>query len=390
MKIGILKGSSTNQVLSTFADHLAGGITVNGHEAGVFDVTRDDVLAELVKSLKRDRYDAVISFNAMLGELKGPDQRGLMEVLGIPFIGWLVDHPAYHYHRLTTQNNHRWTLCPSPDHIRFLQGAGVTGLWQNFLAAANPVVSGIPDFSDRRIPIMFAATWMREPDKFWERIQSETTRSIIESVMERVMDDGSVSVTQAFSDVLKTHELPLHIDASVAKIHAAILYYVRKHDRITLVRQLAKSGLPVTLVGKGWRENLTEHGRLSFRDDLPSEQLASYYAEAKFVLNINAANGASERAFAAMQAGACVLSDQNELLAAAADPGSDILFFDRRKPEVLTQVLGDLLESGAGEDIALHGMAKAMAQHTWAHRAAQLLQWVGETADTHTTELETA
>ncbi len=390
MKIGIIKGASTNNVLRTFADRLAAGVEVNGHESTVFDITQENILAGLITTLRRERYDAVVSFNAMTGELMGPEQRGLLELAGIPYIGWLVDHPCYHYHRLTTPNEYRWTLCPSTDHIDFLEGAGVGGLWQHMLGAADPQPEATCDFARRSIPVMFAATWMREPDKFWEHITSETTRAIVEDVIERAMDDGDVSVTRAFADAMAAYGQPLRIDAGIARITAAILYFIRKHDRLKLVGELAKSGLPVTLYGKGWKENLAHHGNLEFVDDVPADELNRRYAAAKFVLNINAANGASERAFAAMQAGACVLSDQNELLAAAAEPGKEIVFFDRRRPDVLAQALGDLLESGQGEDIAARGMRNAQARHTWTHRSAQLLQWIAESAEETPLTLETA
>lgn len=380
MKIAILKGSSTNNVLDTFSHQLARGVDGIGHESAVLDVARDDVLADLINTLRDHSFDAVVSFNGILGDVVGPDQRNLMEHAGIPFIAWLVDHPAHHYHRLAAPNEFRWTLCTSKDHVAFLDAAGVSGLWQHLHAAADPWETTPKASNERRMPVLLAATWMREPEKFWEHIQSDTTRAIIENVIERVMDDGSVSVTTAFGDVLASKGLPFQVDASVARVLVAILMYVRRHDRLNLVHCLARSGLPVTLYGKGWKENLAGHGRLSFVDDVPSAELSRRYGDARIVLNINAANGASERAFAAMQAGACVLSDQNDVLATIAEPGTDLMFFDRRQPEGLAQALGDLLESDRAGAIAHSGMIKARTHHTWESRASQLVQWIAETS----------
>lgn len=102
------------------------------------------------------------------------------------------------------------------------------------------------------------------------------------------------------------------------------------------------------------------------------------YRDSKVIINLNAANGASERAFTGMLAGGAVLSDFGSSLANTANNNEEIMFFDRSQPGDIATKLGTLLESNAGEKIATKGRECTLKKHLWSHRIDQLLDYLDE------------
>ena len=103
------------------------------------------------------------------------------------------------------------------------------------------------------------------------------------------------------------------------------------------------------------------------------QALSRAYGEHQLVLNLNAANGASERAMQAMAAGAAVVSDYNPLLDAAFHAKSAIEFFDRSRIADTIQIVGELLQSSKGEATAERGRALVGQEHRWEDKAARII-----------------
>jgi hypothetical protein len=379
-KIAILKGTSNNDVLRIFADQLADGFRAIGREVEVFDLNIGEVLSDIFIHLRSGRFSAAISFNGLLADLVDDQQQSLLNKLDIPFVSWLVDHPAYHFPRMQPSYAQRWTVCAHPDHQAFLDAAQIGG--QKVLAlSAAPVqsVEAMP-FEDRPYSVLFAGSWMGKPDPFWENIGDSFTRDIISESIERLESDPSAAVYKAVADSIQAKGITFNTDRNIAKVLLNTLSYVRKLDRIRLFEALARSDLPLNVVGDGW-ESLGKHrAGLKYLPPRGMNSIVDLYARSRFVINVNAGNGASERSFNAAAYGACVISDTNPLLAKAFEGDQEIAFFDRCDPETAVTAIQSLHETGKASLMATAGMNKATQEQTWAHRAALLLFHIEEKA----------
>jgi hypothetical protein len=375
-KIAILKGTSNHDVLRIFADQLADGFRAIGREVEVFDLNIGEVLSDIFIHLRSGRFSAAISFNGLLGDLVDDQQRSLLNKLDIPFVSWLVDHPAYHFPRMQPSYAHRWTVCAHPDHQAFLDAAQIGG--QKLLAlsaASGQSVASMP-FEDRPYSVLFAGSWMGHPEPFWENIGDQFTRDIVSKTIERLESDPSAAVYKAISDSIQAKGITFNTDYNIAKVLFNTLTYIRRLDRIRLFEALAGSDLPVTVVGDGW-ESLGKHrAGLKYLPARGMNSLVDLYAQTRFVVSINAGNGASERSFNAAAYGACVISDTNPLLAKAFEGDQEIAFFNRCDPETAVTAVQSLHETGKAALMAKEAMKKVQQSQTWAHRATELLSYV--------------
>jgi hypothetical protein len=245
-------------------------------------------------------------------------------------------------------------------------------------------------YRNRKLDAVLAATWMGEATPFWDSHFDPASVEIFERSIELLSQDMSASPWQAFSTACREKSIVISPGPQVFTVLSEMLYYVRRLDRIRTVRALAESGLPVTIVGSGWDAYTGHRGNLQFLPDQDTSAMIKIYRESKVVLNFNAANGASERAFTGMLAGAAVLSDFGESLAHAARDGKEIMFFDRSEPDDVAEKLGHLLDTDDGEKIAALGRERTLQEHLWSHRINTLLGFLRETNQLLTTCTEIA
>jgi hypothetical protein len=375
-KIAILKGTSNHDVLRIFADQLADGFRAIGREVEVFDLNIGEVLSDIFIHLRSGRFSAAISFNGLLGDLVDDQQRSLLNKLDIPFVSWLVDHPAYHFPRMQPSYAHRWTVCAHPDHLDFMQAAAIGG--QKYLAlSAAPVLSAEPmPYEHRPHTALFAGSWMGQPEPFWKNISDPFARKVVTETIERLKDDPSAAVYRSVCNVIQGKGMTFHTDRSIAQVLLNILTYVRKMDRIRLFEALARSELPVTVVGDGWQQLGKKRTGLQYLPGRGMNALIELYAQSRFVVSVNAGNGANERSFNAAACGACVISDTNPLLTKAFETDREIAFFNRCDPETAVTAVQSLHETGKAALMATAAMKKVQQSQTWAHRAAELLSYL--------------
>jgi hypothetical protein len=380
MRIFVIKGASSYDVLTRFSDHAAAGFAELGHEVEIFD-GRTASSNPLTFSRIKEDFDLALGFNAMCADFHvttNGENRYCFDAIELPVVSWMVDHPCYHYPTLTPPIARRLTLCANPEHAEFVAQTGIAGEQHTLLAAAmGEVIAPVP-FQERRFEAVLAATWMGEPTSFWEPQCSPEVVALFERALDLLIHDFKVSPWQALNTACMEKSASVTSGENHYGVLAQMLYFVRRYDRIRLVRTLAESGLPVTVIGSGWDNYAGPKGNLRFMPDQSTDAMIQIYRNSKVVFNLNAANGASERAFTGMLSGAAVLSDFGQSLAAAAAHGEEILFYDRTKPDDVSKKLGQLLESDDGEKIASLGREKTLQEHLWKHRAQAIIDYVSQ------------
>ena len=227
-----------------------------------------------------------------------------------------------------------------------------------------------PPLGERPIRLVAALSWIGEPNVWWNEAKGTPAYALIEGVVARALADPEVDLLAAFETTQADLGIELPIDRRVCKMIADIGLFVRQYDRCRLVQALAEADTPWVLCGSGWRGWLGERPHLVFADSLDYLDLAKLYRQARVVVNVNAANGASERVMMAMGAGAAVISDYNPYLADTL--GHAIGFYDRIKMSSVADLVGAL---GCGEDaqnLASQGASVAQ-RHLWTSKAEEII-----------------
>ena len=383
MKFLLIQALDEAHLYSQFTAALCEGLLEIGCEAVVLPVPighPEGLLAALTAS----RYDAVVSFSSIFGDaaFAGSGQ-SLFDALGVKFVGWQLDHPIYVHHTLSPAMARRHSIYPNDDHVRFARAIGISGRAASLLPGARLLPAPLTAHAQRDWPIFVAATWNDVPERGWETMEDSPAKRLFVEVVERLTSDPHVSVLDAFNGAVGQLGMPVRLgadaglDAELIKLLRGPLSYVRHMDRVRIIDALIDADLPLTICGTGWREHVGDRTSVTLLDSVPFSALPALYDNAKVVLNLNAANGGSERALQAMMSGAAVVSDQGSALANAFVAETEIAFFDRAAPQGVVEVVAGLLESDRGEAMARGGHERAMATALWRHRAQDLANLLG-------------
>lgn len=140
-----------------------------------------------------------------------------------------------------------------------------------------------------------------------------------------------------------------------------------------IVRDAVACGLPLTIIGSNW-EKFVDPAFVD-RTFLPNDQVPVAYSSAKVVLNdhwdgMRDAGLVSNRVFDALACGAAVVSDDNPGL---GDVFGDVVATYDGQDDLRHVVDGLLADDERRRDMGRRGRELVLAEHTFAHRASQLL-----------------
>lgn len=388
MRLLLIKSMADGHPYSRFALSLQKALSELGHEAVISDQSIHVVNGvappnHLAAELQATRYDAVLSFSSFFGGVTLNNGTSLFDALGVKFVGWQLDHPIYAPHSLASVLQGRYAIYSNPNHLRYAQAVRLPGRGMTMLPSAEPPRAPTKDYRSRAWPVFVAATWNGEPQRLWEQLEDSPGKRLMQGVVDRLLADREASLLDAFNDTAATL-MPgtrLGDDAGFdAQMHGFLrepLTYVRNIDRINVIRSLVDARLPVTICGAGWEAFLGERRNVTYIGEVKFEDIPALYGDSRVVLNLNAANGACERAVHAALAGAAVATDFSQPLSELFGGDEAIGFFDRARPGSAADVVGRLLDLDEGEVLARRGQEKVVQSGLWRGRAQQLVDFVG-------------
>jgi len=368
IRIVVLKGQSKNNVLRVFADQIVEGLRRINKETTLIDLTDPISLKEFAELVQAGAVDGVLSFNAMMGDL-------FPENLKIPFVGWMVDSPHYHLTRLRHVGGRRHYIFPADHHVDFLIQGQISAGSSVLLAGAKEARDNSKEFSERKIKVLMAASWMGEPQKFWLQFpQGHPYQKLVRTAIEILDEDQVVDTLSAFNKSARLLNLEFSIDNTFAAVASMTQSFIRQVDRIKFVKTLAGSGIPFTVVGDGWGSHIKVGTNVNYLNSIDSSKISQLYADAKVVVNINASNGACERLFDAMSVRACVLTDYSNTLFKIFESGRELLFYDRKEPSSAIGVLEYALDIDNWNLMTRRAQVVVAENHLWSHRAEVIMK----------------
>jgi hypothetical protein len=387
MKILLIKAMAEAHPYSQFANELHGAFQELGHETSISDqsVYAADGVApthHLAAELQEGRYEAVLSFSSFFGSVQLQNGQSLFDALGVKFLGWQLDHPIYAPQSLTRALQGRYAIYSNRNHQRFAQAVKLPGRGLTMLPGGSPLATPPKDYRTRDWPILVAATYRGEPQRLWDPVGDSPGKRLLTGVIDRLVGDREASLIDAFNETSSKLRLGAQLgqdpafDEQMRSFLCEPLTYVRNCDRINIIRALVDAGLPITICGSGWQDLLGQRNNVTYVGPVPFGDMSALYSNAQVVVNLNAGNGACERAIYAALAGAAVVSDFSASLDSLLGGGQGVAFFNRAKPETIARVAAGLIESGRGETMAQRGQEQIVRSGLWRHRAEQLTDFL--------------
>jgi hypothetical protein len=388
VKFLLIKAMAEAHGYSHFVNSIALALSELGHETVISDQSQHVVngaapAINVARDVQAARCDVVLSFSSFFGAVQLDDGRPLFDALGVKFVGWQVDHPIYAPQSLARSLQNRLSIYANHNHTRFAQAIKVPGKSLPMLLGAEPPDLPLTAYKAREWPVLVAATWNGVPQRPWDAAPDTPARRLLVGVIDRLLAHREASLLDAFNATVAQLGLSAQLGTSPAFDDQMIsflrdpLTYVRHVDRIELITRLADAGFPLCICGAGWRDYLGERGNVTYVDRrVDFKDIAGLYNNAKIVINLNAGNGACERAIYGAMAGAAVVSDYSEQLSAFFEGSDGLASYNRAKPGHVVEAVGRLLESDRGEAMAERGHRRAMERGHWRHRAQQLVDFV--------------
>jgi hypothetical protein len=386
VRVILIKGRSTYDLLRAFIDAAAAGFVEAGHEAEILDVVAEpDVSAALARRAAQAPIDLVYSLN-ILSDFRDPAGRTLGDIADAPHVVHFVDHPLSHLDRLEKTPPNAAVLVIDPSHaeavlsiygpIRF----GFVGFCPH--AAVGPTTSPGRDAdafeAARPIPILFPGTCPINAPPPWAQ-QPPGVQSLFEAATEIALGGewtpGLAALDTAMRGAGLAPEDPQF--SGFRKLASYVHEWVRLRRRLLLLEAAGRAGLALQVAGKGYDAALARYPNLTFAGDVDFLDSVVLMSKSRLVLNINANFGAGshERPLCALNAGATTASDFSSFYESQFQAGRDMMLYRWRDLDAGLDAVAHLAEDPqAMFDMAVAGQAKVLAGHRWKNRVATIVE----------------
>ncbi len=380
--IAVYKGKFVYDVVNVFSEQIAAGFKDAGYEPVFIDLTQGaSFLKELQPLASSGSCKAVFSFAGAGAELAVQDGRLLHDLLPIPFVAAMVDHPAHFLKRYALRNVH--VGCFDASHCEYLDMRFAKEK-RSFLLPHGGCPPPKPfegAFEERPNKIVFPASFL-DPAPLEEKLAAlpGNMRKTVERAIEIAETRDSIPTHKALAEAARAFGVDVSsqegFNIVMDNLFSLFEFIVRANRRIGALKLLDKAEIAVDIYGDKWPKDLFKthrvHAPLNFPETL------NLMARSQLVLNMRAIPGPHERVCSAALAGALCLSDFNEGTAAQFQEGREIAFFRWTKGGELPQIIDGLLSNPSkAAEMAGAGKARALAEHTWSQRAKLVLTELG-------------
>lgn len=345
----------------------------------VIDFSQKEAMDQLANKLT-ERFDAVLSFNCYIANVKLQDGSYLQDHIEAPYYYFLVDHPMHHHQILREKLRDFHAFCVDHYFIEYIH------TYYPHIKSVNMIAhGGITDgkwipYGDREIDVLFTGSY-KDCDELMKIMEDspEPARTISLEMTKELLGHIGLRQEEAFSNVL--HRLNLQIDNEtyaewLSVIGNVVDHYIRGVYRNKMLEAMANEPYTVEVYGSGWEECKIQAPNIRYHEAVDYEENLRLMDHAKIVLNTYTGfqHGAHERIFSTMLAKAICLTDTNEYIEEHFQDKKNLVVFSYRDMSGYQELIRYYLENvEEAESVAEAGYEIAAREHTWTERAKQII-----------------
>lgn len=367
---------------------LAKGFETLGNKVIWIEFLRPNFAQTLQEAL-RDKIDFAFGFCWLYSKavaLKAADGDNILNKFNIPYVSWFMD-PVFSPNNSALRIggvNHLLCVCISGDEAK-----DATLLAPHVNQASFCPLGGTANksgtaraLSERKHRISFVGTYYSYHRK-WNGVP-QSIADILNDIIDLVLAEPTLPILDAVRQVLKAKNMSVSDQwfrlFCFRYLDLANLY-IRAWCKREVVRVLNGAGIAIDVWGNtmgdpsdGWHnmKHLRHHGKCSYSECL------DIIADSQLTLNVGMfPNGLHDRVTTAMLNGTIAVTDPSAYYHQNFVDGEDSICYDWKHLDELPHKIVDLLsDEDRMQAMADIGRQKALAAHTWTHRAQTILEQV--------------
>ena len=365
-----------------------GHTTIHHPFADNGDKPQEQLKEELLSAIRQHSPNLLFSFNYF------PAAAFACKEQDLPYVSWIYDSPYVRlYHYTVSFPTNRIFVFDKEQYLEFHNG-GIPTVHYLPMAANTKRLAAMQDVTAfqktpwyNQHPVAFIGSLYTEKHQFYQRMEQipPYTKGYLEGLMNAQRQIYGYNFIQELlpKPIIEDMQnaLPMKPGAeSLETIEYLYAQYVINRQLTAIERQdllptVAKhAGLDLYTPDRSVQyPNCTNHGPVDYYDFAPY-----VFKQAKINLNITLRsihNGIPLRAFDIMGAGGFLLTNFQADFLDFFVPGEDFDYFENKK-DLLAKIDYYLQHEDERAQIALNGFNKIAAQHTYVHRAAEILQTI--------------
>ncbi len=351
-------------------------------DAGIIDRELIRLKAFLIKEVT-----AVISLNNIGMHLEFEDGLNIWDQYQIPFYNILMDHPFHYKTALDRAPEQMILLCMDRNHVEYVKRffpnikrvaffphAGIE-LQKKDVAYAGE--SCYVPIEERKIDVLYAGGLSRYaaegliPDL--GSIREFDAFELVKNALEKLINNPELTTEYVIEQCLQEINFKINdkkLGETIAELRfldaLAVSFY-----REQAVRILAENGVTVTVFGVGWDRCEWESPNVVYAGVTSPAQILELMNQSKIVLNTMTwfKQGAHDRIFNGMLAGAAVVSDRSEYVEEIFTNGKQLQLFSLDGIKELPEIVQSLLQHPrVAQDMADCGYEETRRRHMWINR----------------------
>ena len=371
-RVVLYQGNSVYGSVNTMVAELAGALRRFGFEPVIIDLRRADALTETLEVIAGGRVVFFLSLNGFGIPEQGA---GYYAAVDLPLAMVCVDHPIGLYPLIRCPLARMLTTFPTPHHVDFCRTfVRDDTLCRHLPHAAAAVTTRRRPWRHRDIPLFLSGSVHQDPEEAragWSHFGPAVCRELNDMVDAHAREPAR-PLHEVVLAVLERPGLPIHQMYSYLTVLDG---YLRDRWRVAFVEHCRD--LPLVVCGSGWRGPEGPRDCRRFLGRRPVEDVFGLMARAQIVVNpLPPYYESHERPFQAMARGAVAASGPMPWLGGTQT--ADSLLWLSADSAAAASLLGTALADAADLEVrAACGLAAFAAAHTWDHRVATLLAWLG-------------
>lgn len=374
MTILIFKGQSYYSVTDRFIRDIADSFKKDGYKPVVIETTQsfEHQRDQLLSLIEHEKPLFALGFNA-IGQFTC-NERSIYEITGIPYFGFLMDHPVYHVERIAAMpESMSFVGCVDQRHLDFMH----TGFSNPPPSVFVPHGGSLGNHADetasnRHIDVLFSGSG-GDPQAIearWNALPDPATVDLLYYGIKSAKSSTPVPVLELVTRMFEDRQLQPNRQLFIA-LMLELENYMRAYRRLEVLRALDKAAIAVDIFGDGWDFAHFQHHRV--HPNKIYDEIIDMMGIAKTVLNISHmfTAGAHDRVFSAMLNGAVAVTNTSSYFDEVLQEDSHYLSCEH-SDAFSEQLLSVLDNPSKRTTMAQLGQATARKSHTWEERGKTL------------------
>lgn len=381
MQVLIYKGSSQYGAFDHFGISLKNSLEQRNHQVELFDLNIQNAMETLSFIFTNKKFDLVIGFNAIGCDLKVGNE-SIYDIINTPFLAIFVDHPVYHFSRLSTPMKNFVASFLDESHVDFLQNTIPQSQNLKFFMplSGNEFSSEIKTIEEyktiKKIDILFTGSNFGKINKQWENVEGFPSY-LFDEISDKLIKDDYISVENAFNDVMNKYKISFSSigKAQFSNLLSMVVTFVRQYKRNAILEKIFESGLNITLYGKNWSDIAKKYSNVIDGGEISLDKTVEFTKQSKIVINLNTnfTNGAHDRVFTGMLNQAVVFTDKSSYYDKYYNDKEHYLTYSINSLDEDIKKLKNYLEDEEKLfDMANKAYSITKKEHSWLKRAEHL------------------